>query len=121
MIRRPPRSTLFPYTTLFRSVGGGQELRGLGGGVLRRQWRRPARSLCGELRLPAHAGVAVPAGPALHQSRRREDRPRRPGINGDAELHRGGSGGPITRRMPTGFVAVRPAPPAGITPSPPRV
>src|SRR3712207_8083419 len=24
MIRRPPRSTLFPYTTLFRSTGGGQ-------------------------------------------------------------------------------------------------
>src|SRR5258707_5023149 len=23
MIRRPPRSTLFPYTTLFRSIGGG--------------------------------------------------------------------------------------------------
>src|SRR5690554_7203883 len=23
MIRRPPRSTLFPYTTLFRSNGGG--------------------------------------------------------------------------------------------------
>src|ERR1039458_10683680 len=23
MIRRPPRSTLFPYTTLFRSSGGG--------------------------------------------------------------------------------------------------
>src|SRR5256886_15224037 len=23
MIRRPPRSTLFPYTTLFRSLGGG--------------------------------------------------------------------------------------------------
>src|SRR5256885_14625185 len=23
MIRRPPRSTLFPYTTLFRSVAGG--------------------------------------------------------------------------------------------------
>src|SRR3712207_7128336 len=23
MIRRPPRSTLFPYTTLFRSHGGG--------------------------------------------------------------------------------------------------
>ena len=22
MIRRPPRSTLFPYTTLFRSMGG---------------------------------------------------------------------------------------------------
>src|SRR2546429_4448699 len=25
MIRRPPRSTLFPYTTLFRSVGGAPE------------------------------------------------------------------------------------------------
>src|SRR5256884_3568767 len=24
MIRRPPRSTLFPYTTLFRSLGGHQ-------------------------------------------------------------------------------------------------
>src|SRR3712207_7502642 len=30
MIRRPPRSTLFPYTTLFRSVG---DLR-LAGGIL---------------------------------------------------------------------------------------
>src|SRR5260370_4815301 len=26
MIRRPPRSTLFPYTTLFRSSGGSVEL-----------------------------------------------------------------------------------------------
>src|SRR3712207_8540168 len=26
MIRRPPRSTLFPYTTLFRSGGGGVQL-----------------------------------------------------------------------------------------------
>src|SRR5690349_24250825 len=26
MIRRPPRSTLFPYTTLFRSVGGERQL-----------------------------------------------------------------------------------------------
>src|SRR3712207_7376708 len=26
MIRRPPRSTLFPYTTLFRSVGQGLEI-----------------------------------------------------------------------------------------------
>src|SRR2546426_8649223 len=25
MIRRPPRSTLFPYTTLFRSAPGGNE------------------------------------------------------------------------------------------------
>src|SRR5690349_24168585 len=28
MIRRPPRSTLFPYTTLFRSVGPAAELGG---------------------------------------------------------------------------------------------
>src|SRR5437868_12568392 len=27
MIRRPPRSTLFPYTTLFRSDRGGEEER----------------------------------------------------------------------------------------------
>src|SRR3712207_7848255 len=26
MIRRPPRSTLFPYTTLFRSILGGVEI-----------------------------------------------------------------------------------------------
>src|SRR3712207_8982020 len=32
MIRRPPRSTLFPYTTLFRSAehGGGRRLVGAG-------------------------------------------------------------------------------------------
>src|SRR2546421_12938717 len=33
MIRRPPRSTLFPYTTLFRSLP-------LGGAVQRREVRR---------------------------------------------------------------------------------
>src|ERR1019366_5861208 len=34
MIRRPPRSTLFPYTTLFRSVGGRLSgARGWGGGA----------------------------------------------------------------------------------------
>src|SRR3712207_6981485 len=42
MIRRPPRSTLFPYTTLFRSVQGGWHprlglslpiCRGRGGGL----------------------------------------------------------------------------------------
>src|SRR5260370_24691958 len=39
MIRRPPRSTLFPYTTLFRSGpigvsrGGGSQRRGDGGGA----------------------------------------------------------------------------------------
>src|SRR5688572_32023393 len=46
MIRRPPRSTLFPYTTLFRSSG-----------------ERP-----GHPRLPPPAARRLPAG------RRREDR-----------------------------------------------
>src|SRR3712207_7754594 len=31
MIRRPPRSTLFPYTTLFRSASGDDLLDGRGG------------------------------------------------------------------------------------------
>src|SRR2546426_8333468 len=45
MIRRPPRSTLFPYTTLFRSLGGGHgDTRGREAAVIRRGDRaRPAR------------------------------------------------------------------------------
>src|SRR2546429_8569213 len=43
MIRRPPRSTLFPYTTLFRSVpGGAGRARGRGAG--RRGAGGPGRS-----------------------------------------------------------------------------
>src|SRR3712207_8486210 len=38
MIRRPPRSTLFPYTTLFRS-GGGDHARGCTPGVRERRAR----------------------------------------------------------------------------------
>src|SRR2546430_13692967 len=38
MIRRPPRSTLFPYTTLFRS-GGGQVQRPANGRPRRRRCR----------------------------------------------------------------------------------
>src|SRR3712207_7839197 len=42
MIRRPPRSPLFPYTTLFRSTAGGARSavqRGLEGGRVRRGQR----------------------------------------------------------------------------------
>src|SRR5256885_15278232 len=42
MIRRPPRSTLFPYTTLFRSLVAGH----------RRPARQPARSGAAGRRLP---------------------------------------------------------------------
>src|SRR2546425_13336948 len=40
MIRRPPRSTLFPYTTLFRSNQSERLARALG-----RRWRRPVVDL----------------------------------------------------------------------------
>src|SRR5712664_75470 len=52
MIRRPPRSTLFPYTTLFRSGRAGRGLRGRRrpgdqradrAAAVRRQPRRPGR------------------------------------------------------------------------------
>src|SRR2546422_6132711 len=37
MIRRPPRSTLFPYTTLFRSAPDNQ-----GGSLMRALWIEPS-------------------------------------------------------------------------------
>src|SRR5256885_10535838 len=40
MIRRPPRSTLFPYTTLFRSGHAGGESESVIGKWLRRSGRR---------------------------------------------------------------------------------
>src|SRR3712207_7029769 len=43
MIRRPPRSTLFPYTTLFRSCTG-TVLRRARSGAARRWRRAPPRS-----------------------------------------------------------------------------
>src|SRR5256885_8260824 len=45
MIRRPPRSTLFPYTTLFRSRRGGRL--GHDGGLARAALRRPRGSGAG--------------------------------------------------------------------------
>src|SRR2546430_12242827 len=44
MIRRPPRSTLFPYTTLFRSLSGAGALpTGRGGGRVRLEGRHQTR------------------------------------------------------------------------------
>src|SRR2546422_5018224 len=43
MIRRPPRSTLFPYTTLFRSGPAAGKAQGARGGNARASGRAPAR------------------------------------------------------------------------------
>src|SRR2546427_9084375 len=52
MIRRPPRSTLFPYTTLFRSRfgAGGDDAHPVGGhGGARPRLRAPGRELRDQL------------------------------------------------------------------------
>src|SRR6266478_3102082 len=89
MIRRPPRSTLFPYTTLFRSgpsrrracdrapQAGRHEMGGNGAGRPRaldgehpwRSRRRAMEAFCIVLGEPVPAGPA--AGPRLHRARRR--------------------------------------------------
>src|SRR5688572_31875365 len=43
MIRRPPRSTLFPYTTLFRSDASGDPHAALSAPVFRAGWPRRDR------------------------------------------------------------------------------
>src|SRR3712207_8064928 len=68
MIRRPPRSTLFPYTTLFRSgVADGVPGGAGGGGVGRgraavRSGDRPAGPRAGGRRAPLGADAAAGGG-----------------------------------------------------------
>src|ERR1044072_2267701 len=62
MMRRPPRSTLFPYTTLFRSGGA------LAGRLARREDRRAAR----------RPGSPVPALPLPHHHELRQGLPEEP-------------------------------------------
>src|SRR2546430_7503460 len=72
MIRRPPRSTLFPYTTLFRSHGartlarvprhpGGEST----GGCAEERAFGPVRQRLGELRLQDAHAPQLPAQAAL--------------------------------------------------------
>src|SRR3712207_6930359 len=61
MIRRPPRSTLFPYTTLFRSVS-------IAAALLARASR--AESLAGRYRAPARRAAADRPGAERHTRRR---------------------------------------------------
>src|SRR5436853_5681651 len=78
MIRRPPRSTLFPYTTLFRSA-----LAPIRGEVSRaprhppRPAGRPARDQAGRSDRPAE-GPEGAGDPARAPARRREAPARRP-------------------------------------------
>src|SRR2546430_10456705 len=77
MIRRPPRSTLFPYTTLFRSRGAGQAA---GSRSLRGQSERrrglglsgPAQDRCpppqGALRRGLHPPQFHVVGPPVRRS-----------------------------------------------------
>src|SRR3989441_6257027 len=60
MIRRPPRSTLFPYTTLFRSRGRGA--------VVAPPGRRGARRGCGVRRRGRSRGVRVARGRTRRRS-----------------------------------------------------
>src|SRR3712207_8620649 len=64
MIRRPPRSTLLPYTTLFRSRGQ-RDLQVPGG-----PRRLPAVGGCEQLAVDPHLGWACPVG---HDHRRSEE------------------------------------------------
>src|SRR2546422_2611578 len=72
MIRRPPRSTLFPYTTLFRSVLGediDRKQLAVGSGISARAHADEAHDLasifCNERRRPP----PVPFGGFLHGQR----------------------------------------------------
>src|SRR3712207_8853215 len=63
MIRRPPRSTLFPYTTLFRSRPG----RGSSWGC---RWRRAVGT---ELGAPPLGAVVAERGPVAPRAGRSEE------------------------------------------------
>src|SRR2546426_1656832 len=59
MIRRPPRSTLFPYTTLFRSLSGPQQRDAVGKShrfvlVVRHEQKGDADLALEHLQLPLH-------------------------------------------------------------------
>src|SRR3712207_7107807 len=67
MIRRPPRSTLFPYTTLFRSlellvVGAGDGHGALNEKGRRSGWRGALEVLCRRVRPPTPRGRARQIG-----------------------------------------------------------
>src|SRR5256885_14727004 len=64
MIRRPPRSTLFPYTTLFRSAGLATLRETERPGFYETLERRTARLVAGIGDAPRRRGVPVTSGHA---------------------------------------------------------
>src|SRR3712207_7165478 len=73
MIRRPPRSTLFPYTTLFRSRGPEPGDRVAPPGVHRRRHRPVAGAARARLRRARGGDQGGAAQPALDRGRRSEE------------------------------------------------
>src|SRR2546430_11934664 len=72
MIRRPPRSTLFPYTPLFRPRGDERDAVGKGRYGAVREARRAPRS--GRAEPAARAQVRLPAdAPEPHDDARSEE------------------------------------------------
>src|SRR3712207_8479646 len=69
MIRRPPRSTLFPYTTLFRSGGHGAPFSTVGP---RERRSRRAGAASGRSQ---SVGTSAAAAPADQVAKRRAERP----------------------------------------------
>src|SRR2546427_6789176 len=71
MIRRPPRSTLFPYTTLFRSLCGEGDVR-----TAQKQNRQPQndKSPGGCPPPESPSGIGGPQGCAVQIGRSPEDR-----------------------------------------------
>src|SRR3712207_7013130 len=61
MIRRPPRSTLFPYTTLFRSAEAEERIFRSGA----ERWSWPKRAWRGVVFGLVHAGIGLPLGVGL--------------------------------------------------------
>src|SRR5256885_4507568 len=96
MIRRPPRSTLFPYTTLFRSLRD-EARAGAGDGAVddREQTAAPlARERLGELEIAPRRGVDLHGGTGGDAQRWREAR-KFPLLGQRRVIHQGARGGEL--------------------------
>src|SRR3712207_8058445 len=73
MIRRPPRSTLFPYTTLFRSADGAYVHRCGGGEIFLNEQEARTLALHNQARAD-HGLEPLCVHPKLQQAARAQDR-----------------------------------------------